>query len=31
MLLGLFCLFLQFILDFVESLRKLAGKPSLFQ
>lgn len=31
MLLGLFCLFLQFILDFVESLRELAGKPSLFQ
>jgi TRAP-type C4-dicarboxylate transport system permease small subunit len=31
MLLGLFCLFLQFILDFVEALRELAGKPSLFQ
>ena len=31
MLLGLFCLFVQFILDFVESLRTLAGKPSLFQ
>lgn len=31
MLLGLFCLFLQFILDFIESLRCLAGKPSLFQ
>jgi TRAP-type C4-dicarboxylate transport system permease small subunit len=31
MLFGLFCLFLQFILDFVESLRELAGKPSLFQ
>ncbi len=31
MLLGLFCLFLQFILDFVESLRELTGKPSLFQ
>jgi TRAP-type C4-dicarboxylate transport system permease small subunit len=30
MLLGLFCLFVQFILDFVESLRTLAGKPSLF-
>lgn len=31
MLLGLFCLFVQFVLDFVESLRTLAGKPSLFQ
>jgi TRAP-type C4-dicarboxylate transport system permease small subunit len=31
MLVGLFCLFTQFILDFVESLRILAGKPSLFQ
>ena len=31
MLVGLFCLFLQFILDFIESLRELAGKPSLFQ
>jgi TRAP-type C4-dicarboxylate transport system permease small subunit len=31
MLLGLFCLFVQFILDFVESLRILVGKPSLFQ
>jgi TRAP-type C4-dicarboxylate transport system permease small subunit len=31
MLLGLFCLLVQFILDFVESLRTLAGKPSLFQ
>jgi TRAP-type C4-dicarboxylate transport system permease small subunit len=31
MLLGLFSLFLQFILDFVESLRQLAGKPSLFE
>jgi TRAP-type C4-dicarboxylate transport system permease small subunit len=31
MLVGLFCLFLQLILDFVESLRTLAGKPSLFQ
>ena len=31
MILGLFCLFVQFILDFVESLRALAGKPSLFQ
>jgi TRAP-type C4-dicarboxylate transport system permease small subunit len=31
MLLGLFCLFAQFVLDFVESLRTLAGKPSLFQ
>jgi len=31
MLLGLFCLFAQFILDLVESLRTLAGKPSLFQ
>jgi TRAP-type C4-dicarboxylate transport system permease small subunit len=29
MLLGLFCLFSQFILDFVESLRDLAGKPPL--
>jgi TRAP-type C4-dicarboxylate transport system permease small subunit len=31
MLLGFFCLLVQFILDFVESLRTLAGKPSLFQ
>ncbi len=31
MLLGFFCLFSQFILDFVEALRDLAGKPSLFQ
>jgi TRAP-type C4-dicarboxylate transport system permease small subunit len=31
MLLGLFCLFLQFILDFVEALRELTGKPSLFR
>jgi TRAP-type C4-dicarboxylate transport system permease small subunit len=31
MLLGLLCLLVQFILDFVESLRTLAGKPSLFQ
>lgn len=31
MLLGLFCLFVQFVLDFIESLRTLAGKPSLFQ
>jgi len=31
MILGLFCLFVQFILDFVESFRALAGKPSLFQ
>jgi TRAP-type C4-dicarboxylate transport system permease small subunit len=31
MLMGLSCLFLQFILDFIESLRELAGKPSLFQ
>jgi len=31
MLLGLFCLFVQFILDLVESLRTLTGKPSLFQ
>jgi TRAP-type C4-dicarboxylate transport system permease small subunit len=31
MLLGLFCLFSQFILDFVESLRVLAGKPTLLQ
>jgi TRAP-type C4-dicarboxylate transport system permease small subunit len=30
MLLGLFCLCAQLILDIVESLRKLAGKPSLF-
>ena len=30
MLLGLFCLLSQFILDFVESLRELTGKPSLF-
>ena len=31
MLLGLFCLFLQLILDLIESLRELARKPSLFQ
>lgn len=31
MLVGLFCLFAQLILDFVESLRTLAGKPSLLQ
>jgi TRAP-type C4-dicarboxylate transport system permease small subunit len=31
MLLGLFCLFVQLILDFVDSLRILAGKPSLFR
>ena len=31
MLLGLFCLFLQLILDLIDSLRAWAGKPSLFQ
>jgi TRAP-type C4-dicarboxylate transport system permease small subunit len=31
MLLGLFCLFLQFVLDLVESLGELTGKPSLFR
>jgi TRAP-type C4-dicarboxylate transport system permease small subunit len=31
MLFGLFCLLLQLILDLVDALRELAGKPSLFQ
>jgi TRAP-type C4-dicarboxylate transport system permease small subunit len=31
MLVGLFCLFAQLLLDFVDSIMILAGKPSLFQ
>ena len=31
MLFGLFCLLLQLILDLVDALRELAGKPTLFQ